>query len=446
MEAPDAPTIVMEVGGFAARPWLRLGRELFAVNEGMLRGYGFDDYRLTENLFRVVVALAAARKRGVERPLCAEVLAERVRSTPGRVTSLLARALRAPAHRGQPPEGVLVGYVAKESKGGGYTGGRSVGPYWLNLPAGNILIDLDEADAFLRGEPVREVVRQIVRNKEPFEVLQEASDIAGDGAFMRGISYIRAALRAVKAGEDGAIRRIEDRVLFEAKALEYLANLQMELGSWEEGLASANRALELYGERKHGNKRRIGHPEGRAQVLQIKAHLFGQAGDELNAMRALYSAEAAVNVLENSGNAEARKGMRRALFRGVLGQRYSQAGKHHKAIRPLADARRVAAEEGVARWEAIWCVRIAQNAVHLGDFTAAENELGRAIELSNHMTVAGNAALCRARAELLIATGSWSAAEEALREALTFVTTFGMEHQRRQIERLWVTKCVIRQV
>ncbi|MCC6556972.1 MAG: hypothetical protein IT372_28810 [Polyangiaceae bacterium] len=435
MEAPAAPAIRMDIGGFATRPWLRLGPEVLVVNEGILRGYGFDDYRLTEDLFRVLVALAAARKRGVEQSLCAEVLAERVCSTPGRVTGLLARALRDPAHRGQPSEGALVRYMVKESKGGGYTGGRSVGPYWLNLPMHRIMIDLDESDAFLRGKTVRE----IVLNKELFGILQEASDIAGEGAFMKSVSLIRAAIRAARAGKDDAIRRIEDRTLFEAKALEHLANFQMELGLWEEGLASANRALELYGEKKHGNKRRTGHPEGRAHVLQIKAHLFGQAGDKINAERALYAAEAAVAVLENSGNAEARKGMRRALFRGVLGQRYSQAGRFHKAIRPLADARRVAAEEGATRWEAIWSVRIAQNAVLLRDISTAENELSRAIDLSDHMTVAGNAALCRARAELFIAAGSWSAAEEALLEAQTFGAKFGMAHQQREIERLWVT-------
>lgn len=425
----NIPAITIELGGFASRPWLRIGSDRFFVEDGVLRRHGFDDYRLTDALYRVIVALADSRKRG-EQELCAELLAQRVGSTASRVRSLLARALR---KQSKEPREDLIVYPVTESASGGRRGGRGVGPYQLNLPARRISLDLDEASSFLRGEKVRE----LVIDTDPFAVLQQASKLAEGGAFSKGISLIRASLREVKSGANSTFSDVADKEVFEANALQNISNLQMELGSWEEGLVSARRALALYGSKKHGQRRRFRHPEQQAQVLLVKAHLFGQAGGKINNDLALWAARSALSVIENSGQPESRGGMARAHLRGVLGQRFSHAGKFHEAVKHLLRARTVAREGGASRWEAIWSIRIAQNAVLLGDTKTAEIELRHAIDLADQMTVAGNAALCRAQAEFFLATQSWNAAEEALLKAETFGVRFGMEHQKKQVEKLW---------
>ncbi|MFO0591270.1 MAG: hypothetical protein U0441_27230 [Polyangiaceae bacterium] len=433
MSASSEPSFTLGIGGLAAHPWLRLGERVFPLKAPIL-AHGID-FPLTEGLFRVSVALAAARVRSGGDWVSAEALAEKVHSTPSRVSSLLARAL---CDR-NPPEGRLIEWEVEETKGGGRRGGRSVGGYRIALPARLITMDLEASDVFLAGGPVK----RLVLSSGGFAALQRASDVAGEGSFAHGVSLIRAALRAVESGEDDTIRGV-DRLMFQARAFEYMSNLQMEMGAWEEGIASAKRALSLYGKRAFGDKRRLGHPEGRAAVLQIMAHLYGQmatAQSEEGKRRfyedcAFYRASESVAMLKNCGEVAAKDRMRRAVYRGVYGQRCSQGRRLAQAVAPLSYARRVAHEEGVLRWEAIWSLRIAQNAILRADFATAEDEMDRAISLSPHMTVAGNAALHRAKAELFIAKRSWVDAEDALKDADELGVKFGMEHQKREVERL----------
>ncbi len=428
---PQLAEITFEVAGLRPRPTLRVGGETWPLGADITHRFGFGETTLSKTLLRVLIALALHRKAS-DGPIRSYELAEIVGrgASASSVAQVITRAVAddaSRARRGQAAEPRLIQFLVRDTPGCGPRGGPSRGPYWLGVPQHKVHLDEVECRALLAGVNIRE---ELPLGDDGETLLAEASRIACAGEFERGIEIAAHVFDdARRRGKGARGARVKELRRLSAEALEMKANLLMEMGHWTEGLKVVHLAQGMYSALKH--------PEGIAHCLQIEAHLWGQSGLPDGNETALWRAIRARSYLDNvSGNG--RKGLQRAIFAGVVGQRQSKTNDFKSAEKTLLYAHRVCLDEGSPRWAAVWSARLAQTAMRAQRLVAAEAYLEDATKFAAELTVAGTALLVRARAEFSIETRQWSDAERLLAEARSLGEAHKMENQARRVRELEV--------
>ncbi len=309
-----------------------------------------------------------------------------------------------------------------QGHGGGRFGGRSCGPYRLGVAPPRLHVDVEVCWAFLLGR-----LEAVVSTASDFDdALGSARLAAEEGRFSCARGHAEQGLRLFYLVGAPGCRTPRDRLVAAGEAWHTLANIEMEMGMWLDGLHATHRARQLFTVARSR--------EQVAQTWQLEAHLLGQRDDGNFKSDA---AMAARNALDNLDSAS--KGSRarnRGYYVGVLGQRLSRLGHVQRASRKLTFAFQAAQDAGTPRWASIWAARLAQNYIRAQDLDNAERSLCVATDLRAHLTPAGNAVLVRATAELLIAARRWDEAEVWVERALQIGYERSMQNQVRRAEEL----------
>lgn len=404
---------------------LRIRGTCFAVGDDISDRLGFDNASLNDEMARIVVALALRRLGSQDGWMTAEELGLLALSgaSGGAVAKRLGVALRKTIRADMGPR--LIEFQTTSTGGTGYRGGHTRGPYRLGVAPEEISVDEEACHALLAGRSM------IARTStgDFGEQLHDAEIALFTGRFADARASTQAAVHAIFSGSADGLRRAprRDRCFHLARSFALLANIDMEMGRSAEGLVAALRAQTFY--------KLVRHPEGEAQALQIEAHLRGQS-DVPEQLRLSYTAAMRARRRLDDACREARKGVARAVYIGVLGQRLSKLGQTRAAARHLETAFRLCEAGGSPRWMAIWAVRQAQNAIASRQLAEAECFMTTAQEHAHTLTVAGTAALTRAHAELHLVAGRLDEAERWLGEARLIGEERNMLHQLHLVDRL----------
>lgn len=427
--------IPIELDEEAGEPCLCVGGELFRIGANLSGRFGFHEgTRLTERLFQILTFLAARRigtAAGWTEAVEIALLVEGCGSDGG-VKKFLEIHLNDWSLSNPGPSSIrLIEWPALA--GPRSSGGRSQGPYRLGAVPALVHVSERAWQRILLGE------RRAIESPFDDEITvtpERASQLAVEGEFVKAKGLVESSLRAIYEGHidiTALLREREGRMLL-AQLWEELAKVEMEMGIWRIGLDSVERARSLY--------QTIGHPMGIARTLQLRCHLLGQCDDPAllreHLVQARWAAEDARKHLDGASPPEARRGLSRAYYVGVLGQSESKLGNMRKAEKNLLYAHRAALEGGSPQWGAIWALRLAQNALRAKDLTAAEKYLFAGLELSSHLTLAGEAVLTRVVSEVHLATQRWDEAAAWLAKARRIGEERAMSNQLRRVRELEV--------
>ncbi len=418
--------LIIEPGPSPSALELVILAQRFRLSDDLSDRFGFDDHRLDEPMLRIIVALALRRDADRRGWMTSEELGlVALEGASGPATAKrLEVALRDTRHADTGPR--LIEFQTIQTGGTGHRGGRSRGPYRLGIPAEQLNLDRAACLGFLAGRPMTAQPIVAVDLAEQFVAVDDAMSA---GRLMAARTAAQAALQMIVEGRAAELRDASDheRCFQLARTFDRLANIDMELGCTRDGLNAAHRSRRLY--------ERVRHPEGVAHTLQIEALLRGQSDDPADLRLSYCAARNALLRLDDATRG-ARKGARRAMYIGVLGQRLTHLGRTREAARRLEAAYHLCEAHDVPRWMAIWALRLAQNAVAARQLAKAENFMTTANELADRLSLPGEAALTRANAELHLAAGRPDEAERWIHRAARIGQSQGMLHQERLVQRL----------
>ncbi|WP_148314025.1 hypothetical protein WME98_10590 [Sorangium sp. So ce296] len=429
---PQHAEIIVEVGGSASAPWLRLGAERFHLGADLSDRFGFDGCVLEEDLLRIIVLLAMRRETQAEGWISADEIGVLLKdgASGAAISKQFERILRnTPCAHGGHELGSgfrLIEYWTRETGGTGPRGGRSRGPYRLGVRREQVRLDEDIASAALTWRPLSRL--------EPLEgdidaILEKVRVAASAGRFRESSSWLDALLLSIYRGNNELVAQSprKERSMLLARIWDATSIIDMEMGRPADGLRAARRARALYAISHH--------PEGIAHTWQVEAHLLGQSDDPENAHRALAAARMSLVHLDSASRSN-RRGIKRAQYVGTLGQRLTVVGATQKAEKSLEHAYRTSTEHGFIQPAATWALRLAENALKAKNLRGAENLLMMSHERQQQMSVPQRAAFARIFAAFHGASGHREAAQHWLAEALEIGERHQMLNQIRLVTQL----------
>lgn len=413
----------VKIGGRRQEPQIVIDGEAHGIGATLPQRCGFDDCKLEIRLLRFICALALRRLGDEQGWIDADELGQLADggASGGSVANFFRLRLQ---ERSTGPR--LIEYrprVNVQGPGGGRFGGRSVGPYRLGVAPPHLQVDVELCYAVLLDRRDGSAAEA----GDFDEALASARALAEQGAFSRARAAAEQGLYLWYQTGAPAYRQRRDRLVAAGSAWSTLADIEMEMGLWSDGLPSIRRARRLFVEARS--------PDRVAQTWQLEAHLLGQRDDDDFRAQAVLAARNALRSLESSSRSR-RSGLNRAYYVGVLGQQLSRIGQVKCAAQKLTFAFKAAEDHGAPCWASIWAARLTQNYLRDHDLVEAERTLRAATDRAAHLTPAGNAVLVRATAEFLIATEQWDEAEVWIGRALRIGRERNMQNQVRRAQSL----------
>lgn len=401
------------------------GSRLLTIRVGQpIRGLPGLRGDLTLALFLVLRALARRRRFGVgDAMVSAEELQLDVRDlSAARIREVLSDSLHNDAHddreKSSLPASVVVFRAPRSTQQRGRpSGGRSRGPYRMELPPASISFTPD-------ARSQHEVLGPAGPAVDASCALEFARSAGAASNFLAAREILVRALGNELSMRSPAERSIAARLWCE------LSYIEMELGRSLLSLQAARRAEGLVGRDMRDCQSLLAH----ARLLAAHAH--GQLQTVTMARKAAIAAFNAAGLSTRSGHLRRTRDPRKIELIGVCGQYLSRDGHHDEATRYLEVALDAATAAGSERWTQTWLGRLAENALNAGRPADAEPWIARLGSVAPSLPVTASAFLTRVTARHFTATGQWDDAARSATRAYELGFKRSMRYQVALLDQL----------